>query len=423
MTSGDFHAVLIDLIKVDRTNRQPQDLGDINELAEAIGRLGLINPITVTRDHELLAGERRLMACKRLGWDRIAVQYADEETPEKRFAIELEENAKRLNLVWDKQADAVTRFHEAKCAEDPDWNQEKTGACLGMAQTTVSEQIKVGVALRKDPGLRKMEGLVTTLRFVRRQEERAFQAMSGAMVKPSPKWVMVTDFNEWVKKYDGPQFNFIHCDFPYGIRADKMHQGVSVVEHGGYDDSPDVYWKLLDSFCNNLDRFCAKQAHLMFWFSMRHYERTFDILSQTDFLIDDFPLVWHKSDNKGLLPDPQRGPRRVYETALFGMRGERKIVAPVSNAVSLPTDSMTDHMSVKPVPVLTHFFGMFVDEYSTVLDPTCGSGTALRAANACGAAHVLGLEIDPEFAARAHASLAFEASRGEKYDDAPFDAA
>jgi len=40
---------------------------------------------------------------------------------------------------------------------------------------------------------------------------------------------------------------------------------------------------------------------------------------------------------------------------------------------------------------------MFIDEYSRVLDPTCGSGTALRAAESLGASFVLGLEINPDF--------------------------
>jgi DNA modification methylase len=110
-------------------------------------------------------------------------------------------------------------------------------------------------------------------------------------------------------------------------------------------------------------------------------------------------------------------PRRVYETALFCRRGDRKVVKPVSNAVSLPTDSMTDHMSVKPVPVLTHFFRMVVDEHSTVLDPTCGSGTALIAAKACGAKHLLGIEVNREFAQRADDAL------GWRDHEVPLDAA
>jgi len=62
-------------------------------------------------------------------------------------------------------------------------------------------------------------------------------------------------------------------------------------------------------------------------------------------------------------------------------------------------------MSEKPEPVLRHFFGMLVDENTVMLDPTCGSGSAVRAAESIGAKYCLGLEINPEFADLAREAL------------------
>jgi DNA modification methylase len=138
---------------------------------------------------------------------------------------------------------------------------------------------------------------------------------------------------------------------------------------------------------------------------MHYYADTIRYFADnSDFIIDPFPLIWLKSDGVGLLPDPQRGPRRIYETCLFGSRGDRKIVSSVANAYAAPTDR-AQHMSTKPEPVLRHFFRMFVDENSTVLDPTCGSGSALRAAETLGAAHILGVEINKDFTERANLML------------------
>jgi len=47
--------------------------------------------------------------------------------------------------------------------------------------------------------------------------------------------------------------------------------------------------------------------------------------------------------------------------------------------------------------MLRHFFQMFVDNGTRMLDPTCGSGSALRAAVSAGAENVLGLEMDKEY--------------------------
>jgi DNA modification methylase len=116
--------------------------------------------------------------------------------------------------------------------------------------------------------------------------------------------------------------------------------------------------------------------------------------------VNPFPLIWHKNDNTGIAPDPQRWPRRTYETALVASRGDRKLtsVGPRSNSFSFPgSRDNAIHISEKPQPVLRHFLSMFCDEYSIVLDPTAGSGNAVKVAEELGAMSVLGLEMSTEF--------------------------
>ena len=44
----------------------------VEKLARQIEKAGkLIHPITIDKDGTLVAGERRLAACKRLGWKKI----------------------------------------------------------------------------------------------------------------------------------------------------------------------------------------------------------------------------------------------------------------------------------------------------------------------------------------------------------------
>ncbi len=223
-------------------------------------------------------------------------------------------------------------------------------------------------------------------------------------VAVEPESILTASFNEWAPQYHGPKFNLIHCDFPYGIGAGDFDQG-SAAAHGGYEDSPDTYWDLCRTLATNLDRLASPSCHLMFWFSMKYYQETLDFFSKnTDFSVDPFPLIWMKSDNVGILPDPSRGPRRIYETAFLARRGDRKVVQAVANAYHGPT-VRDRHMSEKPESVLRHFFRMLVDSNTIILDPTCGSGSAIRAAEASGARHVLGVELNPEYAERARLVL------------------
>ena len=55
----------IEAIKVG--DRFRKDLGDIKTLASSIQEIGLLQPIVVNQDNELIAGQRRLEACKLLG--------------------------------------------------------------------------------------------------------------------------------------------------------------------------------------------------------------------------------------------------------------------------------------------------------------------------------------------------------------------
>ncbi len=56
-----------------------KDVGDIDGLAVSIKELGLLHPVVVTPDLRLVAGFRRLTACKTLGWKTLPVRLLDIE--------------------------------------------------------------------------------------------------------------------------------------------------------------------------------------------------------------------------------------------------------------------------------------------------------------------------------------------------------
>lgn len=417
MTSGQFHRVSISQIWLDREKRQRKTLTDIPGLAQSIATLGLINPIVIKRDFELVAGERRLAAHKHLGLIDIQCQYVDEIDPLYLHQLELEENIKRVQLDWRDECLAVEEYDRLRRAQDPGWNQDKTGEALGITQANVSDRIRVAEAIKAgDKQIIEAPKYSVAKGIVERKAARAadgaiaairktFGGSNGENKTPVEKTTILnTSFVEWAESYDGPRFNFIHCDFPYGIGADGFNQG-GAAAHGGYEDSAETYWNLCRSLARNLNRIATDSAHIMFWFSMEYYHETLQFFAdETDFKINKFPLIWTKSDNSGILPDATRGPRRIYETAFFGSRGDRPIVRACSNSHAAPS-VRGRHMSEKNEAMLRYFFGMFVDENTAILDPTCGSGSALRAADSMGAAYVQGLELNPEFATLAEAEF------------------
>ena len=58
-------------------SRHRKDMGDIKGLMDSIAEVGLLHPIVVTPDSQLIAGQRRLKACKNLKWKTIPVHIVD----------------------------------------------------------------------------------------------------------------------------------------------------------------------------------------------------------------------------------------------------------------------------------------------------------------------------------------------------------
>lgn len=409
MTSGIFESYPVADIFVNRETRQRRELKNIPELASSIARLGLIHPPVIDRSGELRTGERRWSAVQLLGWTHMPVQFSDELSPAAAQALELEENIARVDIEWKEECLAVAKYHELRALEENDWTVEQTADALGYDKTTVATKMSVAREIASgntrvidSPKYSVARNIVK--RTASRAAASAITSIPSLAEEAAPSPVkkvplLNEDFHEWAAAYTGTPFNFIHCDFPYGVGADNHAQG-QAASMGGYADSPDVYWKLLDTLASAMDNVVADSAHLMFWFSMDYYQETKERLEAMGWRVNPFPLIWFKDDNTGILPDPSRGPRRIYETAFLASRGDRLIVRAKANAFAWAGKDKEIHMSEKPVPMLRHFMEMFVDEYSRVLDPTAGSANALKAATALGAPTVLGLERDGEFFAR-----------------------
>ena len=53
--------------------RARKTVGDLSQLQASIEAIGLLHPIVIDGDRGLIAGQRRLEACKVLDWETIAV--------------------------------------------------------------------------------------------------------------------------------------------------------------------------------------------------------------------------------------------------------------------------------------------------------------------------------------------------------------
>jgi ParB family chromosome partitioning protein len=71
---------------------------DVSALRKSIQSIGLIHPVTINQEGELLAGARRLQAAKELGWLEIPVHVVDEDELVQEL-ISIDENLVRSPLT------------------------------------------------------------------------------------------------------------------------------------------------------------------------------------------------------------------------------------------------------------------------------------------------------------------------------------
>jgi ParB family transcriptional regulator, chromosome partitioning protein len=90
-----------------------KDLGNIQELSESIRKFGLLQPILIDLNNYLIAGYRRLMAVKSLGWEYIEVKVIDVKDSGERVILEMEENKHRQDFSgedWERSTEFLERY-------------------------------------------------------------------------------------------------------------------------------------------------------------------------------------------------------------------------------------------------------------------------------------------------------------------------
>ena len=110
--------VPISEIKINAGRREADPEG-VQELVDSISKVGLLNPITIDREHTLIAGLHRLEAAKLLGWTEIECNVSSLEGLLAELA-EVDENVVRKGLSAVEYSDLLLRRKEIYEALHPE---------------------------------------------------------------------------------------------------------------------------------------------------------------------------------------------------------------------------------------------------------------------------------------------------------------
>lgn len=394
------------------------DPARLEELSDSIISHGLFHPLLVRESAEgpeLIAGERRLRCLtslyefgiqvrfdgKILPLDKIPTVTRGEVDPAVAREAELEENIARQDITWQERESAVAELHltlqqNYKNQSYKDTAQMLKGDILVNAndQTRISKAIIINRHL-SDPDVQKAANPTEALKIIEKKETKklmeARALQIGSQSQTERHKVFQGDAREILLSEEiNKEFDCILTDPPYGIKADSF--GDMAEGDHDYDDDPDyVFEELLPKVFFACWLKTKPQAHLYAFCDPRYFNRIQLILAEAGWSPWPVPIIWSKLN--GMLPRPEHGPRRCYETIVYALKGDKKTTGVYSDVIELSPVQSRRHAAQKPVSLYNNLLARSCRPGDRVLDPFCGSGTIFAAANSL-ALYATGIEKD-----------------------------
>jgi ParB/RepB/Spo0J family partition protein len=131
--SSSFGLVALDEVAVE--DRFRTDLGELADLVDSIRQIGLLHPLVITADRRLVAGSRRLAACRQLGWTHAPAHVvAGLDDAVALLIAERDENTCRKDMTPEEKialGAALEHLERARAQERIKAHQAKPGQQVG----------------------------------------------------------------------------------------------------------------------------------------------------------------------------------------------------------------------------------------------------------------------------------------------------
>jgi len=401
------------LSEVKEGERFRKEYGDLKSLCDSIAKHGVIQPIIITRDKELVAGGRRLRASFLVGKETVPFVYRDECDELTLRELELEENLHRKNLTWVEEASLTAEIDRLKREKygsvevrertdlapegEQKWGTQDTAKALGVDRSTVSRNLAVARALEVMPELAEVSDRATALRLIDEHIEALEREISVRESKEKGTFQEVLyygDALEFLAGLEDESIDLLLTDPPYG--SDIQTGGNRMNIH--FDDSHDNSLELLTSVLKEAKRVLKPNAHVYIFCSadVSLLWKMCEICRVVLGRDPTTPLVWVKNGSFGLV-DFSQSYAPDYKFIIFCPAPGRSLTEKRNNTLLYPAVLPTKRITPveKPVPLIAELIRMSTVPGEVVIDPFVGSGAVLEAAIGMGRV-ALGSEKDYE---------------------------
>lgn len=450
--------------------RQRKEYHNIEAMSASLARFGLIHPIVIDQNNNLIAGGRRLAGAVNLGWTEVEYTTREALDDISRKELELEENLQRSNITWVEEVRAIRDIHEIRKARHGDEGSNRTGGSVYTIQDTAEElerskasavtDIQLARALDEFPDIadeatkaaawkkyQRSKELQLRAEMARRDRERhdttddresrpdersdvRDEGDTNGAERPADQ----PDVRQQIRKvgFKGKgtiyhadsrdilrllvekhiRFDCICTDPPFALGMFKEGQsttGARLAENEGgmYDDDPHKVLEMLDLVMMYAGKLLKPDGHAYIFFHMTRYEEMYLMIRKHFGTCEETPLIWAK--NTPAIGNPNETWVYSYEPCFWVNRGRVMVIPQAFNVLRYDTIPPTQkiHPTQKPAALLRHLISASCIAGETVLDPFAGSGSTLIAAAQVGCSFI-GIERDEAFFRKACDHIATE---------------
>lgn len=401
-------------IKISHRQRRDVPEDHIRSLASSIGEYGLLNAITLDRNHNLVAGFCRTMAHLLLGRDEIRFEYIDEQDEVRKKEIELDENLRRKQLEPWEEAQAIAELHGLRQARDPEWTQEMTAQIVGKRKSTVSNAVQIAKAMASDmvlaESIKASDTLVGAIHKVNRAKELKrrrleIEARLAGHVPTLQAEILEGDAAQLIKRLPDESVDLVLTNPPFGVDLDFGEGAGSI-----YHDEETYVTDLVRGLAPEWYRILRDGSWLVSFFDVRkltynpyqakvwaktqlseihgwtredydNLHRSMGMahwLEQAGFVVNLLPMIWAKPNKTtGVIRDPNRHMVVAYEAMLLARKGDAVLLQQGRQNIFIhdtPDSDERVHPLQMPTPLCYDLIRMTTPSGATVHDSFAGSG-------------------------------------------------